>query len=137
MSDESTDDTALDRVDTGLDALTLVEVARDLFEAIDLDALREGVPPEEAVDSEELRRSLGGPAGRLAARRLADRVVGSGVTGLVAREVAGRAGSSLVEYLVEQVDPETLGRSMEALLEESEAGVDDPGGPVDDGERDG
>ena len=129
MSDEQND--ALDSLDTGLDALVLVDVARELLEVVDVEALQNGVAVEEAVDGQQLRGTLGGPVGRVVARRLADRVVGSGVSGLVAREVAGRAGASLVEYLIEQVDPETLGQSLEELVEESGAApsgeaVEDP-----------
>ncbi|MWG33644.1 hypothetical protein [Halomarina oriensis] len=128
MSEDSPDGDPLDSVDTGLDALTLVDVARDLFEAIDVEALQNGVAVEEAVDGDGLRDALGGPAGKLVARRLADRVVGSGVTGLVAREAAGRAGASLVTFLVERVDPETVGEAVEGVAEETAAATegDDP-----------
>ncbi|MFD1513662.1 hypothetical protein [Halomarina rubra] len=133
MSDRPEDDT-LDSIDDGLDALVLVDVARELVDAVDFEALQNGAAYAEAVDQTQLRRTLGGPVGRVVARRLADRVVGSGVTGLVGREVAGRAGASLVEYLVEQVDPETILASLEAMAEESadesavpaDGGTDDP-----------
>ena len=117
-SHESGGDDALDSLDTGLDALALVDVARELFEAIDFEALQNGVAYEEAVDEAQLRETLGGPVGKVVARKLADRVVGGGVTGLVGREVAGRVGSSLVEYLVETVDPEAVLTSLEELADE-------------------
>lgn len=119
--DQSGGDQALDSIDTGLDALALVDVVRELFEAIDFEALQNGVAYEEAVDEARLRETLGGPVGKVAARKLADRVVGGGVTGLVGREIAGRVGASLVEYLVENVDPEAMLTSLEQLADEGVA----------------
>ena len=122
MSDEqSGGDEALDSIDTGLNALALVDVVRELFEAVDFEALQSGAAYEEAVDEARLRETLGGPVGKVVARQLADRVVGGGVTGLVGREVAGRVGASLVEYLVENVDPETILSSLEQMADEGAA----------------
>jgi hypothetical protein len=109
---------ALDSVDRGLDALVLVDVARDVLEAVDAEAFRAGAPVEEAFDHEQLRRALGGPVGRVVARRLADRVVGGGVTGLVGREVAGRAGAALVETVVDRADPDAVLAALESMAEE-------------------
>lgn len=135
MTDEERGDGALDSIDDGLDALVLVDVARELVDAVDFEALQNGAAYEDAVDQPRLERALGGPVGRVVARRLADRVVGGGVTGLVGREVAGRVGASLVEYLVERVDPETMLASLEAMTEESLEGEavpmdDEPGDPT-------
>ncbi|MFC5972188.1 hypothetical protein ACFPYI_12680 [Halomarina salina] len=124
-SHDSGSDDALDSLDTGLDALALVDVVRELFEAVDFEALQNGVAYEEAVDEAQLHEALGGPVGKVVARRLADRVVGGGVTGLVGREIAGRVGASLVEYLVETVDPETIVTSLQELTNEQAGTVVD------------
>ncbi|WP_254535617.1 hypothetical protein [Halomarina litorea] len=134
MSDEGTDDAggALDSVESGLDALTLVEVAADILEAIDVEALQGDAPITEAIDEERLRAALGGPAGRIVARELADRVTGGGVTGLVGRELAGRVGANLVEAVVDNVDSASVAETLEEMDAESfaDAGTDTGG---DDG----
>lgn len=124
MSEDASDGDPFDSVDTGLDALTLADVARDLLDAVDVEALQGGAAVEEAVDGDDLREAVGGPAGKLVARRLADRVVGGGVSGLVAREAAGRAGASLVTFVVEQVDAGTVGDALEELAEDPELDPD-------------
>jgi len=126
----------LDDVESGLDALVVVDVARELLEAVDVEALQSGAPVEEAVDDERLRQAIGGPVGRLAARRIADRATGGGLAGLVGREVAGRIGSAAVRRAVKRVDPEALAAALDAGTAEpldAAAGDDPVGIDVEDG----
>lgn len=114
----------LDDIESGLDALVMVDVARELLEAIDLEALQEDAPVEEAVDEERLRRAIGGPAGRLAARRIADRATGGGLAGLVGREVAGRVGAAAVRRAIERTDPEALAAALDVGPDDPHLGAD-------------
>jgi hypothetical protein len=134
MTDDSPGDDVdgLDGVESGLNALTLVEVARDVLEAVDVEALENGASVVDAVDETAMRDALGGPAGRIVARELADRVTGGGVTGLVGREIAGRAGASLVEYLIETFDAESIGAALEGMDEQSfESGASEDATVID------
>lgn len=98
----------LDDLESGLNALFAVEVVTETMDAVDLDALAAGAPPEEAVDHDRLRRVLGGPSGRLLGRQLAGYAVGGGLGGVIGREIAGRAGAAVARSVLEEFDPEAF-----------------------------
>jgi hypothetical protein len=103
----------LDDIESGLDALVLVDIAREVLDAVDTEALQGDAPLDEAIDEGQLRQAIGGPAGRLVARQLADRATGGGVAGLIGREIAGRVGSAAVRRAIERADPEALAAAFE------------------------
>lgn len=97
---------ALGKVESGLNALFAVELAEEVLEAVDFEALESGAPPEEVLDREQLRATMGEPVGRVLARAVASRAVGGGLPGVLGRELAGRAGATLLRGVLEDVDAE-------------------------------
>lgn len=93
-----------DTLEMGFELLLVAEVAGDVLEAVDFDALRDGTSFEEAVDAESLGAGLGRPAGHLLARRAIGDAAGDGLAGTVAREAGGRAGARVVRVAVERFE---------------------------------
>lgn len=98
------------RLETGLKLLFAAEVAQEAASAVDLEALRAGDPLEEAVDAERLGAALGRPVGRALAQRAVGEATSEGYAGLVAREVAGRAGARVCRAAVERADADAIDR---------------------------
>lgn len=119
-------DDALGKVESGLNALFAVELAEEVLEAIDFGALESGAPPEEVLDREQLRATLGEPVGRVLAREVAGRAVGGGLAGVLGRELAGRVGATLVRELLEDLDPETASTALGEPSAWEPAGDDGP-----------
>lgn len=111
----SDDDGPLGLVDSGLNALFATQVAEEVFEAVDFEALRAGAPIDRAVDVEHLTRTVGQPAGRLLARELARQAPGGKVTELLGREVGGVAAAFLLRRLLEGIDPEGAAAVLDGL----------------------
>jgi len=97
---------SLDRLETGLNALFAAEVVEEIYEAVDVEALRSGEATGEAIDHEHLARAIGDPVGRIFARRVASQVTSGGVTGVVGRELAGRIGTAVVRTVLGHSEPE-------------------------------
>lgn len=123
MSD-STGDGRLERIERGLDLLFATEVAKEILEAVDFEAILAAEPAEDPVDVDRLAAALGRPVGRV----LAQRVLGeSGTTGLAGRTVGGRVGGRVAEetvrIAVENVD---TGEVVERLVELDEETLPGP-----------
>ena len=118
MSD-SADDPRLARIERGLDALFATEVAKEVLEAVDFEAILADEPAEDPVDVERLADAIGRPVGRVLARRVVD---GSGASGLAKRSIGGTVGSRVaaatLRVVVENVD---TGAVAETLLELDES----------------
>jgi len=153
MSD-STGDERLEQIERGLDLLFATEVAKEILEAIDFEAILAAEPAEDPVDVDRLAAALGRPVGRV----LAQRVLGeSGATGLAGRTVGGRVGGRVAEETVRiavenvdtgevverivELDEETLPGSplqevLGPLLENGDVFASEPGARVDDADAD-
>jgi hypothetical protein len=118
-------DEPLDRLETGLNALFAAEVVEEIYEAVDVEALRAEEATGDAIDHERLARAVGDPVGRIVARRVVSQVTSGGVTGVVGRELAGRIGTAVVRTALEHTDPE---RALERVTDLDQAG----GGPSPD-----
>ena len=103
------------RLEQGLQLLFAAEVAEEAVEAVDLDALRAGTPLEEAVDADRLGAALGRPVGRALAKRAVGDAAADGYAGLLAREVAGRAGARACRVALERANPDALQDSLSRL----------------------
>ena len=112
------DDTPEDAIERGLEAYFAGDTITDLLDGIDIDALAEGAPLDDAVEYEQLGKALGAVIGRAAAR-------GAGNTGLFGRavkesmgtEVGGRAGESVAAALVEYGDSTALAAQLRGLTD--------------------
>jgi hypothetical protein len=154
MSD-STGDERLEQIERGLDLLFATEVAKEILEAIDFEAILAAEPAEDPVDVDRLAAALSRPVGRV----LAQRVLGeSGATGLAGRTVGGRVGGRVAEETVRiavenvdtgevverivELDEETLPGSplqevLGPLLENGDVFASEPGARVDDADAGG
>lgn len=116
----ATDDPRLERIEQGLNALFATEVAAEVLEAVDFEAILSDQPVEDPVDVEHLADALGRPVGRILANRV---VGGSGASGLVARTVASEVGSRVTagtfRVAVENVDTEAVTEALVELDEET------------------
>lgn len=117
----SSDDWPLDTLDSGLNALFATQVAEEVFEAVNFEALRAGEPINQAVDLDHLTRTIGQPAGRLLARELARQAPGGKVTEVLGREIGGLAAAFVFQRILEEADPDAAA----ALL-------GPPGPPIDE-----
>jgi hypothetical protein len=111
----------------GLDALAAAQTAREMNEALDLDALA-GEVTGDSVDVDHLGDAIGRPLGRLVARELID---GSGATGVtkqtIGSAVTRRVTAETVRLVVENVDTEALAETLVELDQET------PGPSLTDG----
>lgn len=98
------------RLEQGLQLLFAAEVAEEAYDAVDVEALRDGAPLEEALDPERLGSALGRPVGRALVRRALGDAADDGYAGLIVREAASRAGARACRAAVERADalPEAL-----------------------------
>lgn len=123
MSD-SNDDGTLSALETAVNALFAADVAGDVHDAVDLEALLADRPADEPVDVDELAGALGQAVGHLLARRVVD---GSGATGLAKRtvvsEVGDRVATRALRAATAAVDADSLA-----------AAVPDGTGPTADAE---
>ena len=104
VASDGDDGSSTDALETSFELLLAAEVVGDALEAVDFDALRAGVPLEQAVDAETLGAAIGRPAGHLLARRAIGDAAGGGLAGTVAREAGGRAGARVVQVAVERLE---------------------------------
>jgi len=81
-----------------VDGLLAAEAARELKEAVDLEAILADQPADEPVDVDRLADALGRPIGRLLAHRIVD---ASGVTGFAKRKVVTDAGDRVATKAIE------------------------------------
>lgn len=72
-----------------VDGLLAAEAARELKEAVDLEAILADQPADEPVDVDRLADALGRPVGRLLAHRIVD---AGGMTGFAKRRAVTDAG---------------------------------------------
>ena len=119
MSD-ATGDERLERIERGLDLLFATEVAKEILEAVDFEAILAAEPAESPVDVDRLAAALGRPVGRV----LAYRVLGSsGPAGFVGRTVGSRVGGRVFaetfRIAVENVDARAVAERLVDLDEET------------------
>ncbi len=99
----------LDRIERGLDLLFSTEIAKEILDSVDVEALDRGASFDDAVEYERLGELLGRALGRGLTRRLLDRVANDRfVTRVVGSSVAGRLGGMAVRELLDRTDPEEL-----------------------------
>lgn len=153
MSD-ATGDERLERIERGLDLLFATEVAKEILEAVDFEAILAAEPAEDPVDVDRLAAALGRPVGRVLAYRVLGR---SGPAGFVGRTVGSRVGGRVFaetfRIAVERVDTGAVAGWLVDLDEETLPGPAlrevlgprleddvfalDPGGSVDDADAGG
>ncbi|MBV0926064.1 hypothetical protein KTS45_17810 [Halomicroarcula limicola] len=119
MSD-STGDEQLDRIEQGLDALFATEVAKEVLEAVDFEAILAEEPAEDPVDIDRLAQAIGRPVGRILAARV---IGGSGAAGLAKQtlgsEVGSRVAAKTFRVAVENVDTQQVTETLVELDEET------------------
>lgn len=135
------DDTAEKAIERGLDAYFAGDTVKDLLESIDIDALVEGAPLDDAVEYERLGKVLGAILGRAAARGVSNTsLFGRLVRESVGSEVGGRVGKAAVTALVEYANPQELIEDLQGAVDTE--GLDefttdaDNADPVSDSEPD-
>ncbi|WP_129113074.1 hypothetical protein [Halegenticoccus tardaugens] len=118
-------DEALKRVESSLNALFVVQVAEEILEAVDFEALRVGEAYERAVDRERLGEALGRPAGRVVAQRMVHQVAGGGLAGILGREIAGQVGALVFRTALRRADPDAVLNALESIAEAPDGGAED------------
>lgn len=108
---EDTQSASLDRIEELLAAVFAAEVARELMEAIDFEAILRDEATMEAVDVEKLGDAIGRPLGRLLVRRMVD---SEGTLGVASKRLGSAAGGRIasegLRALIENVEPDTVAR---------------------------
>jgi len=130
-----TPDDPLDTLERALEAYFAADSAKEIVEAVDLQALLSDAEIDEAVDFDEATRVIG----RLVGRALVRDVIGRTPAGPIVDDVVGYGvgatlGEAAAEWLMEQYDPAALVSAIETELDRSLGVVDlgDAGG-LDDG----
>ncbi|WP_135535075.1 MULTISPECIES: hypothetical protein [Halostella] len=130
-------DEPLGTLERALEAYFAADTAKEIVEAVDLQALLSDAEIEEAVDVQEATRVVG----RLVGRAFVRDVVGRSPAGPIVDDVVGYGvgatlGEAVAEWLIEQYDPAALVSAIEAELGRSLGVVDigDPGGVTDAGD---
>ena len=112
------DDTAERAIERGLDAYFAGDTVADLLESIDIDALVEGAPLDDAVEYERLGKALGAILGRAAARGVSNTsLFGRIVRESVGSEVGGRVGEVAVSAFVEYTNPQELVEDLQGAVD--------------------
>ena len=118
------DDGGADAFERTVDAVFTAEVAREIREAIDFEAILDDQPANEPIDFDHLADALGRPVGRLLAKRIVD---DDGATGLAKRvvvsEVGNRAATEVLRATADVVDTGPSGESLDGV----DAGGDSSG----------
>lgn len=113
-------DERIDSIERGLDALFATEVASEVLEAVDFEAIMAEEPAQDPVDVERLAEALGRPVGRALAQYV---VGGSGASGVAKRaigsELGQRAAATGVRVAVDHVDPDAVAETLVELDEET------------------
>lgn len=116
---DATDD-HIDRIERGLNALFATEVAKEILEAVDFEAILAAEQAEDPVDVERLAEALGRPVGRALARYV---VGGSGASGMAKRaigsEIGQRAAATAVRVAIDNIDPDAVVETLAELDEET------------------
>lgn len=133
-SDDIPRDELLARIEQGLDLLFATEIAQEILENVDVDALLAGAPFDEAVQYEAVAETLGRAAGRgLVRRALGDPAEGNFAAVQAGQVVLGRLTGAAVRELLHRTDPDEL---LDGLASLSPPEGSDRGGG-DDGEGGG
>lgn len=111
-------DTPEDAIERGLEAYVAGDALKELLDGVDLEALAEGAALDDAVEYEQLGRTLGRLVGRAATKGITD----SGLLGRLAKETVGsevgaEAGEAAAAALVEHGDPEAVAEGARALAD--------------------
>ncbi|SEP06038.1 hypothetical protein SAMN04487948_11279 [Halogranum amylolyticum] len=119
MTDTS-DDRRLERIEQGLEVLFASEVAREVFAAVDFEALLADEPAVDAVDVDRLAGAIGRPLGRAIAQYVVD---SDGTVGVAKRalgsEIGSRIAAETFRAATENVDVEAVVETLVELDEES------------------
>ncbi len=112
------DDTPEEAIERGLEAYFAGDTIKDLLDGIDIDALAEGAPLDDAVEYEQLGRVLGALIGRAAAKGMSNRgILGRFVKESLGSEVGGRVGEAVVAALVERGGLEALAEQIRGVAD--------------------
>lgn len=112
------DDTPEAAIERGLEAYFAGETVTDLLDGIDIDALVEGAPLDDAVEYEQLGKALGALIGRTAIKRVSNNgLLGRFLKESLGSEVGGRVGEALVVTLAERADAKALTEQMQGLTD--------------------
>lgn len=130
MTDATDSDDGAGAFERTVDAVFTAEVAREVHEAIDFEAILADQPADQPVDFDQLADALGRPVGRLLAKRLVD---SGGVSGfakkVVVSEVGNRAATKAFQVTADAVDVGPSGESLDGVDAGSDAsGVVDAAG---------
>lgn len=130
MTDSTDDDGGAGAFERTVDAVFTADVAREVHDAIDFEAILADQPADEPIDFDHLSDTLGRPVGRLLAKRL---VADDGATGLAKRvvvsEVGNRATTKALRVTADAVDGGPAGESVEGVDAGGDAsGVHDAAG---------
>lgn len=110
------DDTPEKAIERGLEAYFAGETITDLLEGIDVNALVEGAPLDDAVEYEQLGKALGAFVGRTAVNRVSNSgLFGRFLEESFGSEVGGRAGELVTAALVEHGNPGALAEQVRGL----------------------
>lgn len=130
MTDSTDDDGGAGAFERTVDAVFAAEVAREVHDAVDFEAILADQPVDEPIDFDQLADALGRPIGRLLAKRLVD---SEGATGLAKRvvvsEVGNRAATKALRATADAVDVGPAGESLDGVDAGGDAsGVHDAAG---------
>lgn len=130
MTDSTDDDGGAGAFERTVDAVFTADVAREVHDAIDFEAILADQPADEPIDFDHLADTLGRPVGRLLAKRLVD---DDGATGLakqvVVSQVGNTAATKALRVTAEAVDGGPAGESLDGVDAGGDAsGVHDTAG---------
>ncbi|WP_435358811.1 hypothetical protein [Haloarchaeobius sp. DFWS5] len=112
---DATGDHRLERIEQGLDALFVTDVATEILAAVDFEAILADEPATDLVDVDRLANAIGRPVGRLVVHHV---VGGRGAAGLAKRtvgtEVGGRVAARTIRVAIDTIDVDA---ATETLLE--------------------
>lgn len=128
------EDTPEEAIERGLDAYFAGETITDVLDGIDVDALADGAPLDDAIEYEQLGKALGALIGRAAAKGASNSgLLGTFVKESAGSEIGGRAGEAFAAALTEHGDVKALTahlrqltntEQLDRLVEEAIAGSD-------------
>ncbi|WP_266082165.1 hypothetical protein [Haladaptatus caseinilyticus] len=114
----------IEQIERGLDLLFTTEIAKNVLDSVDVQALYDGAGYDAAVDYEQLAETFGRTLGRGLGKQLLDRF---GDDHMVVRfagsTVAGRLSAIAVRELLHQTEPEEVMTWISAVADDGSLSV--------------
>ncbi|SIR63434.1 hypothetical protein SAMN05421858_3029 [Haladaptatus litoreus] len=126
MDDSIDQSEQIKQIERGLDLLFTTEIAKNLLNSVDIQALHDGGGYDEAVDYEQLAETLGRTLGRGFGKQLLSRFSDDHlVVRFAGSTVAGRLSAIVVRELLHQTEPEEVMTWFSEVADEGSLDVGD------------